>query len=169
VSLVEWLNDTVAKVFGSDVLQYPDWREWLEQLYAEHGAVSAPELAAMATTAKERAIHAAGRRVEGDLARTTTETVRVAPLVDGDKVHIICDGLFDSDSPSDVFWIGEARIAAAVAATVQDILMDRWWTVWPLCVAHDAGFHAQLVDDRAMWVCRLGQHETEVGALSADG
>ncbi|MEU6382488.1 hypothetical protein ABZ847_02890 [Streptomyces bauhiniae] len=68
-------------------------------------------------------------------------------------------------------WHGDAQdpdavgIAEAAQETVQAVL----WQVWPVCLEHRTGVHADAAaDGRAVWWCRVGEGHVlcEVGELA---
>ncbi|MFF9359667.1 hypothetical protein [Streptomyces griseoluteus] len=59
--------------------------------------------------------------------------------------------------------------AAGVAEAAQETVQAVLWQVWPVCLEHRTGVHADAgADERAVWWCRAGEgHELcEVGELA---
>jgi hypothetical protein len=96
-----------------------------------------------------------------DLHRTTDER----PVVEVDvwmesSIRISIDGGFTAPS----MWEVDAPEAfAEVADYLQDqlqgVVVDGSWRFWPECRQHNAGLHAEVHDGRAVWRCRIGDHE----------
>lgn len=68
-------------------------------------------------------------------------------------------------------WHGDTQDpdAACVAEAAQETVQAVLWQVWPVCLEHRTGVHADAgADERAVWRCRAGEgHELrEVGELA---
>ena len=159
----QWLREVVVPEFGA--VDGDDWGDWLHQVFTTQGAVRGPDLRRLASAAQREAAETASRRVAADVARTTGHTVAIGVVVRGHNMRIACDGEFSNDDSGGFFSIGEEEAACEVADTVQDILLERLWKVWPTCTRHDAGLHPDFIDGGAVWLCRPGRHYTPVGDL----
>ncbi|WP_335972632.1 hypothetical protein [Streptomyces sp. CA2R106] len=64
-----------------------------------------------------------------------------------------------------------AQAVAAVAALLQEDVMERTWRVWPVCAADGVGLHPVVREGDAVWWCAAGGgHEAAVvGGLGAGG
>ncbi|RBY97107.1 hypothetical protein DQ237_05885 [Blastococcus sp. TF02-8] len=163
----KWLRDVVLPELG-EVDQRDDWAEWLHQLYVARGAVDREELRRLASEAQRQAAETASQLVVADVARTSGQAVAVGPLVREHSMRIACDGELSNDDSGGFFAIGALEAACEVADTVQDILQERWWKVWPSCSQHDSGMHVDLIGDEAVWLCRRGRHYTPIGELAEE-
>ncbi|MET9255023.1 hypothetical protein [Streptomyces sp. NPDC003717] len=56
--------------------------------------------------------------------------------------------------------VRRADIARDTAEAVQDYVMARHRTVWPVCPTHRLGHHPVLVDGTPQWECSAGGHRT---------
>ncbi|MEU6505257.1 hypothetical protein [Streptomyces sp. NPDC046942] len=54
--------------------------------------------------------------------------------------------------------IREPDVAVETAEAVQDYVMARYRTVWPVCPVHRIGFHPVSADDAPAWECSAGEH-----------
>ena len=64
----------------------------------------------------------------------------------------------------------DEQLQASVADHLQSELMEAEaaYRVWPTCPTHGVGLHAQVVDARAGWWCRTGEHLVgHIGSLPA--
>ncbi|MGV9314346.1 hypothetical protein ACWDR0_19495 [Streptomyces sp. NPDC003691] len=52
--------------------------------------------------------------------------------------------------------VREPDLVVETADAVQGYLMDRYWTVWPVCPDHGLGYHAALTADTPEWECSSG-------------
>jgi hypothetical protein len=53
---------------------------------------------------------------------------------------------------------GEPDIARETAEAVQDYVMSRHRTVWPVCPTHHLGYHPVLTGGTPEWECAAGRH-----------
>lgn len=162
------MRQVVPRDLGDASLGSHDWTEWLYELFISQGAVAGSELKTLARTAQLEVAATACRRVESDVKETTGEAVTVAVVRDEDYaglLRITCDGEKSVHDSSGFFSIGLEEATCEIADTVQDILLERSWKVWPTCTQHDAGLHPDFIDGGAVWLCRSGRHYTPVGEL----
>jgi hypothetical protein len=159
----QWMREVVMPEFGEALTE--DWGDWLHQVFTTQGALRGPDLRRLASAAQHQAAEAASRRVAADVAQTTGLTVSIGLVERDGTMRIACDGEFSSDDSGGFFAIGDEEAAAEVADTVQDILLERLWRVWPTCPQHDSGLHPDFIDGGAVWLCRSGRHYTPVGEL----
>jgi hypothetical protein len=157
------MREVVVQELGE--VRAEDWGERLHQVFTTQGAIRGPDLRRLASAAQQQAAEAASRRVAADVARSTGHTVVIGPVVSGHNMRIACDGELSNDDSGIFFAIGEEEAACEVADTVQDILLERLWRVWPTCARHDSGLHPDFIDGGAVWLCRPGRHYTPVGEL----
>lgn len=54
--------------------------------------------------------------------------------------------------------IRKPDIACETAEAVQEYVMSRYWTVWPVCPTHHLGYHPVLTDGTPEWECSAGEH-----------
>jgi len=144
-------------------------RAWFRAFFGRWGPVSADvvevgwQLDQLAST---------GRAVDvvlADLYRSSPK--RPIVVVDVDEwgsVRVTVDGSYTTPSvyaaPSDA-----AEVLREVAEYLQDQVLDNHGPVWPTCGRHEFGLHAELVDGRAVWRCRHGDHSVaEIGELPVD-
>lgn len=52
---------------------------------------------------------------------------------------------FEGNDPQQALW--------AVADSVQEVIMELVWFVWPVCATHDLGTHAGWEDGLPVWWC----------------
>lgn len=136
-------------------------RRWFREYFNAEGATSA-ELAAGALAAHQVAVVAdALATVLSDLHRTTAE--RPAVVVEEDArmgVRIAIDGGYGGNP---VWGVEQPAVLAEVAEYIQDqlqgVAIDGNLRIWPDCSQHNVGLHAEVYDGRAVWWCRLGNHE----------
>jgi hypothetical protein len=141
---------------GADRLRLrDDWKDWLHDAYAAHGAVGPEALEELAL----RAILERGQRacdlVAADILSTLGQTV-VALISHGEwGTRVLLDG--EETSGAGFVSIGQEELAVEVADAVQEEVMDDR-RVWPQCERHNAGLHPELAGGQASWVCRVGGH-----------
>jgi len=136
-------------------------RRWLRDYFANNGPVD-DEIAVRAF--QDRQVEAATdavAAVRADLERTTSEHVTL--VVERDEwggVRVAVDGGYGG---SPLWHVDAAAVLAQIADDVQDqlqgVVLDGKWRFWPECGKHNAGPHAEVHDGRAVWWCRLGDHE----------
>ncbi|MEU9921746.1 hypothetical protein AB0H51_10680 [Streptomyces griseoluteus] len=107
--------------------------------------------------------------VNRDLAATLPEAgpmrLMCTPSDDADIPDQFHVALPDGRRHGGVTHPAAPEIAEAAQETVQAVL----WQVWPVCLEHRTGVHADVgADERAVWWCRVGEgHELcEVGELA---
>jgi hypothetical protein len=141
----------------------PAMRRWLRHVYDTEGAVS-PQAASdaysrYALTLAEEAVAA----VVNDLQRTTPFRPRV--VVDTyleDSVRISINEGYTAPS---MLEIGRPEAFAEIASYFQEQLAQELGA-WPICIQHDAGLHAEVRSEAAVWCCLLGDHDVaDVGRL----
>jgi hypothetical protein len=137
------------------------WMRWLRRFFDERGPVEKEVVTRAAMEHQIAVASEAVRMVLADLHRTTDER----PVVEVDvwmesSIRISIDGGFTAPS----MWEVDAPEAfAEVADYLQDqllgVVVDGSWRFWPECRQHNAGLHAEVHDGRAVWRCRIGDHE----------
>jgi len=161
----QWLLEVVIPELGE--VQGEDWGDWLHELFSTQGAVGGSELRSLASAAQRAVAEGACRRVMADIARTTEQLITIALEAYDYSARIACDGEFSNHDSGGFFSIGSEEAACEVATITQDILVERWWTVWPTCTEHDSGRHVELIAGEAAWLCRRGRHHTRIGELAS--
>lgn len=159
----EWLSAVAEPELGV-LAARSDWHEWLHELFVSRGAASGPELLRLAFAVQREVAEGASRRVAADVAHTTGTVVAIELATWDRTMRITCDGK-TRDGDTGFVAIGREEAACEVADTVQDVLQERSWKVWPTCAAHDSGLHPDLINGEAVWLCRRGKHHTPIGAL----
>lgn len=154
-----WLQEVVVPNFG---FLDQEWLDWLGEVHAQRGWVAAKELLALVLERQLEVGAAAVARVVADVEKSTGRVTRVVLVHEAYSVRVQCDGEFSNHDSGGLFAVTPESAAVEVAATVQDIVLEQWWQVWPVCPEHDAGLHVDLLDRRAVWVCRLEQHVVAV-------
>jgi len=165
VSEQQWLLEVVTQELGE--VQGEDWGDWLHELFRTQGAVGGSELLRLASAAQRAAAEGACRRVMADIANTAEQLITIAPEAYDYSIRIACDGEFSNHDSGGFFSIGSEEAACEVATITQDILVERWWRVWPTCTGHDSGMHVELIAVEAAWLCRPGRHYTRIGKLAS--
>ena len=102
--------------------------------------------------------------VDADIRHTTSldPVIRVVELDDG-VIAATYDGSYQAPA---VFSIREPESICEVADNLQVHVVDELWTVWPVCPADGLGLDPRVVDGRAVWHCRVGEHiAADIGAL----
>ncbi|MFD4724896.1 hypothetical protein ACPCI1_25330 [Streptomyces seoulensis] len=101
-----------------------------------------------------------------------------ATLPEAGPMRLLCTPSDDEDIPDqyhaalpDDRWHGGVQDAdaAAVAEAAQETVQAVLWQVWPVCLEHRTGVHADAgADGRAVWWCRVGAGHVlcEVGELA---
>ena len=167
--LSAWLRGVVAPEFGDPVLESPDWRAWLSQLYRIGGAVGASELRAAATTAQRQIAEEACQRVQADLAHTVRSAGPVVSVVAEDfGLRIAYNGELSNYDGGALFSMGLEEAACEMADVAQDEVIEDLLTTWPACTKHDYVFFPGLLPSGAAWVCARGRHSIRIGELAAD-
>jgi hypothetical protein len=157
----EWLRSLYRFDAADPGEVEPDNRRWLCGYFNDNGPVEA-ETVRRAFQARQVGVATkAVDAVRSDLQRTTSE--RPSLIVELDEwggVRVAVDGGY---SGSPVSHIEPAEVLVEVADDVQDqlqgVVVDGAWRFWPDCRQHNAGLHAEIHDARAVWWCRLGNHE----------
>jgi hypothetical protein len=182
VGFVEWLRSVNNFDATDPGVVSPGNRRWLRRFFEAEGPTSA-EVAHRAFRADQVTVAGeAASAVLSDLRRTTSE--QCAAAVEKDEWGSARVGFWYTDritgnryggfAGSPVWEIERAEVFAEVADEIQDqllgVVVDGMWRCWPECRQHNAGLHAQALDDRAVWWCRMGEHElAPIGQLGENG
>lgn len=166
--LEAWLSDTVLPDFGPQVGYDEIALAFFRDLYTSHGAPTGEQLWTAAAShqfelAKE-AVLALGADI---LATITDREIWIAPLICGYVVRISCNNEFSSHDGGRMVSFGPAQALLEVATTVQDLITEQHWMVWPECAEHGRALLAER-GHPPVWVCRSGPHPVAaVGELRA--
>ncbi|MGQ0626085.1 MAG: hypothetical protein ACT4PP_15735 [Sporichthyaceae bacterium] len=165
-----WLSATVMTDFGPAVGYDPLAQEYFRRLWAEQGPLTGEDLWLAAAQHQLELAADAVIAVLADLSATLPErSVHIEPVLCGSVVRVSVDGRFSSHDGGRLVAFGADQALHEVAATVQDLLTEAFWMVWPECPAHARGLLAEAGSPPA-WVCRAGNHTLGViGGLRASG
>lgn len=164
-----WLRDVVAPAFGGPVLDRPDWRAWLSQLYEARGAVGTSVLRAAATTAQRQVAEEACQRVQADLAHTVRNAGPVVSVVaEAYGIRIAYNGELSNYDGGALFSVGLEEAACEMADVAQDEVVEDLLTTWPAFTKHAYVFLPKLLASGAAWVCARGRHSIRIGELAAE-
>ncbi|MFJ3438783.1 hypothetical protein ACIPMU_35225 [Streptomyces cyaneofuscatus] len=61
---------------------------------------------------------------------------------------------------SSIQGLQRPEVAYETAEAVQDYIMARYATVWPVCRTHNLGYHPVLANGTPAWECSVGAHRT---------
>jgi hypothetical protein len=134
---------------------HPAWREWLHALYLRRGPLTRKDVERMAEVELLSRAQQAGIVVAADVMGTRGSSVDITAAVHFDRVRVVVNG--EVANGSGLMSFDPTELLVEVADATQEIIMDDSM-VWPECPQHDAGLHPDLVDERAVWVCRVGGH-----------
>ncbi len=82
-------------------------------------------------------------------------------------VRISCDGEFSTHDNGRMLAFGQPQALLEVATTVQDLLMQKYWTAWPECPEHQRALLAERGMPVPVWACRTGPHAVApIGSLA---
>lgn len=163
-----WLSGAVLPDFGPQI-GYDDVAvAYFRDLYAERGALTGEELWAAAVTHQLEVARRAVDVVAADVAAAEPDRdANIEAIVEGFVVRIRVNGRLSSHDGGRMLAFGPAPAIVEVATTVQDLLTDEWWTVWPPCPEHGRGLLAE-PGPPPQWACRIGPHIVgPIGALPA--
>lgn len=165
-----WLSDTVMADFGPAVGYDQVATTYFRELWTEQGPLTGEALWLAAADHQLRLAADAVLCVLADLAATLPERqVHIQPVLCGSVVRISVDGRYSSHDGGRLVAFGADQALLEVAATVQDLLTEAFWMVWPECPAHARGLLAE-AGSPPTWACRAGNHTLGViGGLSAPG
>ena len=153
-----WLSNTVLPDFGSQVGYDDVALAWFRQLHDTAGPLTGEALWTAAASHQLELAKDAVLAVYADISATITErALTIAPEVSGFVVRISCDGSFSDHDGGRMLAFGKAKALLEVAATVQDLLMDKYWIAWPECPQHGRALLAE-PGELPMWACRTGPH-----------
>lgn len=167
-----WLSETVVADFGPGVGYDPVAQSFFRALYAERGPITGEPLWVAAAQHQLRLAADAVLAVLADVSATVPgRQVHIEPTLCGSVVRIACDGRFSSHDGGRMTAFGPEQALLEVATTVQDLITEAWWIVWPQCPQHGRGLLAEHVGGSGHdpeWVCRSGRHViAAVGSLSS--
>lgn len=163
-----WLSATVLPDFGTQVGYDDVALGFFRALYAERGPLAGEDLWTAALNhqlelAKD-AVLALGSDV---LATITDREIHLAPVVCGFVIRISCNGEFSSHDNGRMLAFGPSQALLEVATTVQDLVTEQHWMVWPECPQHERALLAER-GRPPVWVCRAGPHPVAaIGELRA--
>jgi hypothetical protein len=144
---------------------HPAWQEWLHALYLRRGPLAPEDAVRMAEAELLARAQQAGTVVAADVMGTLGRAADITAGVHFDRVRVVVDG--EIANGSGLMSLDPTELLVEVADAAQEIIMDDG-VVWPECPQHDAGLHPELVDERAVWVCRVGGHKVaRIGQLGA--
>ncbi|WBO64562.1 hypothetical protein [Streptomyces camelliae] len=133
-----------------------DFLEFLGKIFTDNGELPAEHLAPLV---QRRRIELAERYMRLFIGQARRETgLAVA--------EALCSSPPDDREPTGLTQVGdsvirairEPDVAVETAEAVQDYVMARYRTVWPVCPVHRIGFHPVSADDAPAWECSAGEH-----------
>jgi len=162
-----WISDSVLPDFGPQVAYDEVSLAWFRELHATHGPLTGEELWTVAAAHQFELAKDAVLAVYADLSATVTDrAVTIAPEIAGFVVRISCDGTFSDHDGGRMLAFGRPQALLEVAATVQDLLMQKYWMPWPECPRHQRALLAERGIPTPVWACRTGPHVVApIGAL----
>jgi hypothetical protein len=165
--LEAWLSDTVLPDFGSQVGYDDVALTFFRGVYADSGALTGEALWTAAVTHQYELAKDAVLAVGADILNTLTDReVRIAPVICGFVVRISCNDQFSVHDGGRMLAFGPAQALLEVATTVQDLITEQSYIVWPACPEHGRGLMAEPSRPAPIWVCRTGPHTVApVGSL----
>ncbi len=165
MDLDTWLAETVLPDFGTRIGYDTVALTFFQKVFAERGALTGEALWTLAAQHQLELAKRAAAAVTSDIRATTADKeVEIEPVLEGSVVRIKCNGAFDEHDGGRMFAFDLDRAMVEVAETVQDLLTEQWWAVWPLCPEHgDHGLCPEPSKPVASWSCRIGPHT--VGAV----
>ena len=157
-----WLETVGASAaVGADL-------EWFRELHRADGAADDQQMRVAYRARQLELASWAGVLVNRDIEHTTVVWGRLHALTwpaDDDEPWVDVGFGHLPLSGASMMTVDPADILRQVADKVQDAVMGQS-SVWPECIPHDAGLHAELRDGRAVWWCRRGDHlVAEIGQL----
>ncbi len=166
--LEAWLSDTVLPDFGSQVGYDAVALAFFRELYVERGGLTGEELWIAAVTHQYELAKDAVLAVGADIQATLTgQEIWIAPIICGYVVRISCNNEFSLHDGGRMLAFGPAQALLEVATTVQDLITEQSYIVWPACPEHGRGLMPEPALPVPNWVCRTGPHAiAPVGALA---
>lgn len=153
-----WLSEAVLRDFGPQVAYDDVARAWFEHLHGQQGPLTGEALWTAAAHHQFELAKDAVLAIYADLSATITDRrLIIAPEIAGFVVRISCDGSFSEHDGGRMLAFGQPQALIEVATTVQDLLMNKYWTAWPECPEHGRALLAER-GDLPMWACRTGPH-----------
>lgn len=166
MDLDTWFAETVLPDFGTRIGYDLVAIAFFKEVFAQHGALTGEALWTLAAKHQFDLAKRAAEAVAKDIRATADKEVEIEPVQDGSVVRIKVNGEFDAHDGGRLFAFDLDRALVEVAETVQDLLTEQWWAVWPLCPEHgDHGLCPEPSKPVASWSCRIGPHT--VGAVGA--
>lgn len=161
-------RDSIARPIMGDLADDPDWVKWLAILFSS-GHVATGETLLPAIFADRLATaEAAKLRLDRDLRNSLPSPPVLELQMHGRLVVITLDGNVSAHQPDGYFRLSGEEVAVEAAASVQDVMAEDMWVVWPTCPVDAAGLHARVVDARAVWYCEKSKHVVaNVGDLAS--
>lgn len=162
-----WLSTTVLPDFGSQVGYDEVALTFFRQLYTERGPLTGEALWTAAVTHQFELAKDAVLAVGSDILATVPDReIHIAPVICGFVVRISCNGEFSGHDGGRMLAFGSAQALLEVATTVQDLITEQSYIVWPACPEHGRGLMPEPALPAPRWVCRSGPHAiSSVGAL----
>jgi hypothetical protein len=134
---------------------------WLRETFARDDSLSA---SALASRWDETVVSIASRTVDlvlDDYVRTTTREPRPVEVTSSAETGVKITWSGSYTSPSVFAEMNDATptsVAVEAADYLQEHIVDELRGPWPVCSDHDAGLHAEALDDVPVWRCRRGNH-----------
>lgn len=162
-----WLSATVLPDFGSQVGYDDVALGFFREVYSERGALAGEALWTAAVTHQFELAKDAVLAVGSDILATLADReIRIAPVICGFVVRVSCNGEFSMHDGGRMLAFGQAQALLEVATTVQDLITEQSYIVWPACPEHGRGLMPEPALPAPTWVCRTGPHAiAPVGAL----
>lgn len=168
VELDAWLSHTVIPDFGTTVGYDDAAVAFFRALYAERGALTGELLWTAAALHQSGLARQAVEKVAGDVAATLPEQqAQIEAVVEGFVVRIEVNGRRSGHDGGRMLSFDVSDALVEVATTVQDLVTELWWTVWPECPEHERGLLPE-AGSPPVWACRSGPHVVApIGGLQA--
>lgn len=132
-----------------------DWMEWLHEIYTRRGPLARSIAEGLAMGEILRRAQEAAALVAKDVRVTLGSPPDITTIIEAERVRVVVNG--ETASGAGLMSFRPAELLVEVADTAQEMVMDDY-RVWPECLRHQAGLHAELDHGQAMWVCRSGKH-----------
>jgi PAS domain-containing protein len=145
-----------SQLSGPDTAEIQvDWREWLHDIYTNHGPLEPSRVLSLARDELLRRAQEAAVLVADDARATLASPAEITATFDHEGVRVVVNGQIASGVGLMAF--SPPELLVEVADYAQEMIMDDS-RVWPECLQHDAGLHPELDRGQAVWMCRVGRH-----------
>ncbi|MFV0138158.1 hypothetical protein ACLGIH_34295 [Streptomyces sp. HMX87] len=159
-AFLSWARDLCDRLWLGlgEISAENDLLRFLGQVYVNNGEAPPERVAPLV---QERRITLAGcymghfiRQARKDTGIDIEEAMSSSPPDDLEPTGLTQVG------NSSIQGIHRPEVACETAEAVQDYIMARYATVWPVCPTHSLGYHPVLADGTPAWECSAGAHRT---------